>query len=161
MSKRARCIVDSPSIALNDGTSHPQLGYGTYKVGFVPASASGSGGVATGAGGDAKGTVPAALELGYRFLDCAEFYGNEAAVGEAIAASGVPRAELFLASKVWSDTLYAGRSAIREQVGKSLADLQTDYLDLYLVHWPVPGKHVLAYKHLEELRAEGKIRSIG
>ena len=161
MSKRARCIVDSPSIALNDGTSHPQLGYGTYKVGFVPASASGSGGVATGAGGDAKGTVLAALELGYRFLDCAEFYGNEAAVGEAIAASGVPRAELFLASKVWSDTLYAGRSAIREQVGKSLADLQTDYLDLYLVHWPVPGKHVLAYKHLEELRAEGKIRSIG
>jgi diketogulonate reductase-like aldo/keto reductase len=56
------------------------------------------------------------LELGYRFLDCAEFYGNEAAVGEAIAASGVPREELFLASKVWSDTLYEGRDAIRAQV---------------------------------------------
>lgn len=158
---RSRCIADCPSITLNDGSQHPQLGYGTYKVGFVPASASGSGGVATGQGGDAKDIVQAALELGYRFLDCAEFYGNEAAVGEAISASRVPREELFLASKVWSDTLYAGRSAIRDQVAKSLADLQTDYLDLYLVHWPVPGKHVLAYKHLEELRVEGKIRSIG
>jgi diketogulonate reductase-like aldo/keto reductase len=158
---RARCITDCPSITLNDGAAHPQLGYGTYKVGFVPASATGSGGMAAGEGGDAKEIVQTALELGYRFLDCAEFYGNEAAVGEAIAASGVSREELFLASKVWSDTLFAGRSAIRDQVARSLADLRTDYLDLYLVHWPVPGKHVLAYKHLEELRTEGKIRSIG
>ena len=158
---RFRCIADCPSITLNDGTQHPQLGYGTYKVGFVPASASGSAGVATGEGGDAKEIVQVALELGYRFLDCAEFYGNEAAVGDAIAASGIPREELFLASKVWSDTVYAGRSAIRDQVARSLSELRTDYLDLYLVHWPVPGKHVLAYKHLEELRAEGKIRSIG
>ena len=81
---RARCIVDAPVLTLNDGRAHPQLGYGTYKVGFVPASASGAGGVAMGQGGDAKEIVRAALELGYRFLDCAEFYGNEDAVGEAI-----------------------------------------------------------------------------
>ena len=161
MSKRARSIVDAPTLTLNSGHPHPQLGFGTYKVGFIPASASSAGGVASGAGDNAKDTIQAALELGYRFLDCAEFYGNEKAVGEAIVASGVPRSELFLASKAWSDTLYAGRDAIRAQVDKSLAELQTDYLDLYLVHWPVPGKHVLAYKHLEELVGEGKLRSIG
>ena len=155
------------SITLIDGRKHPLVGYGTYKVGFVPASASSA--VSAAAAGDAAKApevtaaecVEMALDVGYRFLDCAEFYGNEKAVGEAIVASGVPRSELFLASKAWSDTLYAGRDAIRAQVDKSLAELQTDYLDLYLVHWPVPGKHVLAYKHLEELVGEGKLRSIG
>eukprot|EP01050_Picozoa_sp_SAG11_P028537 SAG11_NODE_7662_length_1113_cov_1.447732_1_plen_313_part_01 len=161
MPKRARSFVDAPTLTLNSGHPHPQLGFGTYKVGFIPASASSAGGVASGAGDNAKDTVQAALELGYRFLDCAEFYGNEKAVGEAIAASGIPRSELFIASKVWSNTLYAGRDAIRAQVDKSLAELQIDYLDLYLVHWPVPGKHVLGYKHLEELVGEGKLRSIG
>ena len=157
-------IARVPTLRLNDGSKHPLLGYGTYKVGFVPASASSADAGSEAAGqqaGSAKDIICKSLELGYRFFDCAEFYGNEATVGEAITASGVPRELLFLVSKVWSDTLFAGRAAIREQVDKTLADLQTDYLDLYLIHWPVPGKHVLAYKHLEELRAEGKIRSIG
>ena len=165
VAKRARSSVPSvPTLRLNDGSEHPQLGYGTYKVGFIPASASAAAAGSEAAGqqkASAKDIVRQSLEIGYRFLDCAEFYGNEASVGEAIISSGVPRADLFLASKVWSDTLFAGRAAIRAQVDKTLTDLQTDYLDLYLVHWPVPGKHVLAYKHLEELRMEGKIRSIG
>ena len=102
-----------------------------------------------------------ALSVGYRFLECAEFYGNESEVGKAIKASGVPREELFLCSKVWTTTIEKGDDAIRAQLEKTLSDLGTDYVDLYLVHWPVPGKHVDAYKTLLNLKKEGKIRNIG
>lgn len=71
------------------------------------------------------------------------------------------RSELFLISKVWTDNIYAGEAAIRAQVDRTLADLGTSYLDLYLVHWPVPGKHVAAYQTLEKLLDEGKFKSIG
>jgi len=84
------------------------------------------------------------VKAGYRFFDCAEFYNNEAMVGQALRECGVPREQLFLASKMWTTTIDKGEAAVRAQVEKSLADLQTDYLDLYLVHWPVPGKHVAA-----------------
>ena len=67
------------------------------------------------------------------------------------AGTGVPRAELFLASKVWTTNIHAGESAVRAQVEKTLRELRTDYLDLYCVHWPVPGKHVAAYRALERL----------
>eukprot|EP00304_Pavlova_gyrans_P014647 CAMPEP_0206061496 /NCGR_PEP_ID=MMETSP1466-20131121/54259_1 /ASSEMBLY_ACC=CAM_ASM_001126 /TAXON_ID=44452 /ORGANISM="Pavlova gyrans, Strain CCMP608" /LENGTH=300 /DNA_ID=CAMNT_0053436845 /DNA_START=1 /DNA_END=903 /DNA_ORIENTATION=+ len=140
------------------------VGYGTYKVGYVPASASSvahSGGESGGEGPSARECVAQALEVGYRFLDCAQFYGNEAQVGAAIKDSGVPRAELFLASKCWTDTIFEGRAAVRAQVLKTLADLQTDYLDLYCVHWPVPGKHVDAYLELEACQREGLINSLG
>ena len=91
-----------PSVELNDGTLHPLVGYGTYKVGVVPASASSA--VAAGST-DTEAVSPAdcvarALGLGYRFVDCAEFYANEAAVGQGIAASGIERSSLYLASKV-------------------------------------------------------------
>ena len=66
-------------------------------------------------------------------------------VGEAIAASGVPREELFIIDKVWNDTIYKGESAIRAQVERSLKELQVEYIDLYLVHWPVPGYHIDAF----------------
>lgn len=104
-----------------------------------------------------------ALEVGYRFLECAEFYGNEAQVGRAIQRSGIPRKELFLCSKVWTTTIERGPAAIREQLDRTLKDLQTDYLDLYLIHWPVPGHHVEAYKTLEAIMKETpqKIRGIG
>jgi len=102
-----------------------------------------------------------ALDVGYRFLECAEFYGNEAEVGKAIKESGVKREELFLCSKVWTTTIEKGDAAVRERLEKTLADLGTDYIDLYLIHWPVPGKHVDAYKTLEQLQKEGKIRNIG
>jgi len=140
------------------------IGFGTYKVGFIPASASSaaptSGGAASNTGPSARECVRMALEVGYRFLDCAQFYGNEKEVGAAIRDSKVPRADIFIASKVWCDNIYRGREAVRKQVLQSLQDLQTDYLDLYLVHWPVPGKHVEAYQELEQLKDKGLVRNI-
>ena len=96
-----------------------------------------------------------------RYIDCAQFYGNEKLVGKAISESKVPRAELFVVSKVWGDKMYEGREAILRQLDQTLEDLGTDYLDIYLVHWPVPGKHVAAYQVLEEALGAGKIRAIG
>jgi diketogulonate reductase-like aldo/keto reductase len=146
---------------------HPAIGFGTYKVGFVPASAS-SAAVAetqpTGGGGmqrTAQECVADALSVGYRFLECAEFYGNEAYVGKAIQESGIERKDLYLCSKVWTTTIEKGPDAIRERLEQTLKDLQTDYLDLYLVHWPVPGHHVTAYQTLLELKAQGKVRGVG
>jgi len=152
-----------PTVTLNDKTTHPIVGYGTYKVGFIPASASAA--VAGTAPADeavsAADCVKQALEVGYRFLDCAEFYNNEEEVGKAIAASGVPRSDLYLASKVWTTTIYNGPDAVQAQLEKTLCDLGVDYLDLYCIHWPVPGKHVAAYKQLEAAQRAGLVRSIG
>ena len=153
-----------PTLNLADGNPHPMLGYGTYKVGFVPASASAAAAGAEDAGAtavSARGCVRDALEVGYRFLDCAEFYGNEAEVGAAIADVGASRDELFLASKCWTTTIARGPEAVVAQVERTLSELRTDYLDLYCVHWPVPGKHVAAYRALEGLHAKGLIRSLG
>ena len=159
-------LLSCPTIKLRDGTAHPSIGFGTYKVGFVPASASSATVAST---TDDKSTpqrtaeecVSDALSVGYRFLECAEFYGNESEIGKAIRASGVGRDELFLCSKVWTTTIEKGEEAIRARLERTLADLGTDYVDLYLVHWPVPGKHVAAYKTLVKLKAEGKIRNLG
>jgi len=162
--EQKQSLIDCPTIPLRDGTSHPAIGFGTYKVGFIPASASSAvaaGGVSSEPQRTAEECVRDALSVGYRFLECAEFYGNESEVGKAIKASGVPREELFLCSKVWTTTIEKGDDAIRAQLEKTLSDLGTDYVDLYLVHWPVPGKHVDAYKTLLNLKKEGKIRNIG
>lgn len=150
-----------PCLKMKDGHPHPVVGYGTYKVGFIPASASGQGGKAEGKADDAEQAVKTAIELGYRFLDCAQFYGNEAAVGRGIQLANLPRSEIFLQSKVWNDVIFQGKEAVKAQVEKSLKDLQTDYFDLYLVHWPVPGKHVEAYEALCELKKAGKVRALG
>jgi diketogulonate reductase-like aldo/keto reductase len=151
-------LLNCPKIPLRDGTLHPAIGFGTYKVGFIPASASSAVGQVE---RTAEECVSDALNVGYRMLECAEFYGNEAEVGKAIAKSGIPRQDLFLCSKVWTTTIEKGPLAIREQLEKTLHDLQTDYVDLYLIHWPVPGHHVQAYKTLIELRNEGKCKGIG
>ena len=149
-----------PSVAMHNGAMHPLTGFGTYKVGVIPASASASADSVL-ATRDPKDIIKDAITAGYRYFDCAEFYGNETMVGEALKESGVPREQLYLAGKMWTTTIYNGDAAVRAQVEKSLADLQTDYLDLFLVHWPVPGKHVAAYKVLEAMKAEGKLRNIG
>ena len=166
MSASARdALLGCPTIPLRDGTAHPSVGFGTYKVGFIPASASSA--VAAGGPSDdkpqrtAEECVSDALAVGYRFIECAEFYGNEGEVGKAIRSSGVARDELFICSKVWTTTIEGGDAAVRAQLERTLSDLGTDYVDLYLIHWPVPGKHVAAYKTLEKLKAEGKIRNIG
>jgi len=94
-------------------------------------------------------------------LDCAQFYMNEAWIGSALKSAGTPRRAVYLISKVWNDIIYAGPDAVKQQVEKSIADLQCDYIDLMVVHWPVPGKHVAAYNALRECKAAGKIREIG
>lgn len=105
-------LASAQPVALRDGTLHPACGYGTYKVGVVPASASAAAAGAEAAGATQRSAaecVADALEVGYRFFDCAEFYGNEDEVGEAIAASGVPREDLYLASKCWTTTIFKVR----------------------------------------------------
>jgi len=142
--------------------AHPAIAFGTYKVGVIPASASSAvAGDSSPEQRSAMDCVADALKTGYRALECAEFYGNEAEVGKAIAESGIPREELFLCSKVWTTTIERGAEAVRSQLKASLDALQTSYLDLYLIHWPVPVHHVSAYKTLIELKKEGLIKGIG
>ena len=134
-----------PSIRLNDGTTIPQLGLGVFKM--PPA--------------DTERIVGEALELGYRHIDTAAIYGNEAEVGRAIAASGIPREQLFVTTKLWNteqgtETAYAALDA-------SLQKLGLDFVDLYLIHWPVPSRdrYVETWHALEQLRERGRARSIG
>jgi diketogulonate reductase-like aldo/keto reductase len=162
-------LMKCPTIPLRNGMTHPAIGFGTYKVVYLPASASSAVTIATTAAAltnetkerSAHQCVLDALQAGYRFLECAEFYGNEAQVGQAIKESGIARDDLFLCSKVWTTTIEKGPNAIKAQLEKTLTDLGTSYLDLYLIHWPVPHHHVEAYKTLQQLQLEGEIKGIG
>jgi diketogulonate reductase-like aldo/keto reductase len=127
-------LLQCPKITLHDGTLHPCIGFGTYKVGFMPASASSVAAVGSAMSKPEKSTQESildALDCGYRFFECAEFYGNEVDIGKAIATSGIKREDLFLCSKVWTSTIDKGPHAVREQLEKTLSDLGTDYVDLY------------------------------
>jgi diketogulonate reductase-like aldo/keto reductase len=131
------------SISLVNGVSVPQLGLGVFLA------------------GEGSGTEQAvlwALEAGYRHIDTAAVYGNEAEVGRAIARSGVPRSEIFLTGKVWNDAIRQGLT--RQAFARTLQNLGTDYMDLYLLHWPVAGTPD-AWRTLEDLYAAGRIRAIG
>ena len=132
-----------PRLPLNDGTSIPQLGYGLNRV--DPARA--------------EALTLAALQAGYRHLDTAFIYGNEEGVGRAIAASGVPREELYVTTKLWNDRHRDADVALSE----SLERLGLDHVDLYLIHWPVPsqGAYVDAWKTMIQLREKGLTTSIG
>ena len=157
-------LLEVPTVPLRNGMAHPLIGFGTYKVGVIPASASSA--VAAGTTDvpeqrNAQDCIADALTAGYRFLECSEFYGNQVQVGQAMAASGIPRDQLFVCSKVWTTTIEQGADAIQAQLQSTLQALQTDYLDLYLIHWPVPGHHVAAYKILIQLRNQGLIKGIG
>ena len=134
-----------PRIRLNDGHSIPQLGFGVFKV-------------------DPKQTeriVTEALEVGYRHFDTARIYGNEAGVGRAIAASGIPREELFVTTKLWNDD--QGTQSVFDAFDASLERLGLEYVDLYLIHWPTPTKdrYVETWRAFEQLRESRRTRSIG
>ena len=134
-----------PLITLNDGHTIPQLGYGVFKV--PPA--------------ETERVVSEALEIGYRHIDTAAIYGNEEGVGAAIAASGIPRDELFVTTKLWNDRHHDDEP--RAAIAESLEKLGLEKVDLYLVHWPTPAKddYVHAFAKLIELREAGLTRSIG
>lgn len=133
----------SDTITLANGVAMPRFGLGTYK---------------SAEGGDVERAVTAALSLGYRSIDTASLYGNESGIGAAIAASGVPREALFLASKMWNDE--QGYDVTLAAFGRTLQRLDTDYLDLYLVHWP-RAETPQTWRALERLYAEGAVRAIG
>jgi diketogulonate reductase-like aldo/keto reductase len=135
--------IDS-RIVLNNGVQMPVFGLGTYQ---------------TRSGKEARDAVLYALKIGYRLIDTAAMYGNEEDVGEAVRASGVPREEIFITTKLWnSDHGYDKALAAFEESRKKL-DL--DYVDLYLIHWPVEGLRKESWRALETLLAEGKCRAIG
>ncbi|WP_082952880.1 aldo/keto reductase [Mycobacterium sp. 852002-10029_SCH5224772] len=134
-----------PTVALNDEAKMPVLGLGVAKLSDV----------------ETESSVLAALEAGCRLIDTAASYGNEEAVGRAIAASGIPREELFVATKL--GTSRQGFHSAQESCKESLDRLGLDYLDLYLIHWPAPklGKYVESFEGMKIARDEGHVRSIG
>lgn len=127
---------------LNNGVEMPQLGYGVYQV--HP--------------DEAERCVTDALRVGYRMIDTAQMYGNESGVGEAISHSGIARDEIFLVSKIWINNY--GYAKAKESIDDSLRRLQTDYLDLMLLHQPYCDYYG-AYRALTEAYREGKLRAIG
>lgn len=134
-----------PNVTLNSGTTIPQLGYGVWQV----------------PDDQARAAVSAALQVGYRSIDTAKIYDNEAGTGAAIAESGIPRGDVFLTTKLWnSDQGYD--NALRA-FDASLERLGTDYVDLYLIHWPVPelDEYVASFKALQRIQADGRAKAIG
>lgn len=129
---------------LNNGVKIPWLGFGVFLM--EP-------------GDETERSVRIALDSGYRHLDTACIYKNEAEVGKAMKESGIPREEIFLTTKVWNDDMRAGTTLQAFDASRKL--LQTDYLDLYLIHWPVKGRYVETWKALEQLYARGVIKAIG
>jgi 2,5-diketo-D-gluconate reductase B len=126
------------------GLNMPRLGLGTYRM----------------QGDVCREAVESALELGYRHIDTAAMYGNEEAVGAAIAAASVPRASLHVTTKVWHDKLVP--DALVKSFDESLNKLQMDYVDLYMVHWPAASMDLGAlFEALERLKSDGRTRAIG
>jgi len=135
-------LTDTVEIA--PGVAMPRLGLGTFR---------------SGAGAEVEHEVAWALELGYRGIDTASMYGNEEGVGRAIAASGVPRDELFVATKLWNDE--QGYDDALAACERSLSRLGLDYVDLYLIHWPLPDTTRDTWRALQQLRENGRVRAIG
>ncbi|MFI1158771.1 aldo/keto reductase [Streptomyces sioyaensis] len=134
-----------PSITLNNGIAMPQLGFGVWQI----------------EDDQAFTTVGQALEAGYRSIDTAAIYGNEAGTGKALAASGIAREELFVTTKLWNSD--QGYDATLRAFDTSLGKLGLEYVDLYLIHWPLPARdtYVDTYKALEKIYADGRAKAIG
>jgi 2,5-diketo-D-gluconate reductase A len=140
-------VSNSPTIELNDGTAIPQLGFGVFQI-------------------EPEGTaeaVKAALEIGYRHIDTAEMYGNEKGVGQGIRDAGLDRADVFITSKL--NNGFHKPDDARRAFEKTLSALESDYVDLFLIHWPLPtlygGDFVSTWNVLEEFARQGRARSIG
>ena len=136
---------------LNNGVEIPAVAFGTYKA----------------ADGKSADVIRAAIGAGYRYFDTASFYGTETYLAEAIRESGIPRRDFFIASKLWKDEM--GYENVKSAFERTLNNLRTDYLDLYLIHWPLPEPGYKEWRQLdketwramEELYEAGKIRAIG
>ncbi len=138
-------VTSIPNVTLNDGNTIPQIGFGVFQV---PEE-------------ETYDAVTAALAAGYRSIDTAKAYGNEEGVGRAVGDSGIAREELFITTKLWNSD--HGFDSTLRAFDRSVAKLGLDYLDLYLIHWPVPARdlYVDSYKALEKIKADGRVRSIG
>ncbi len=129
---------------LNNEYEMPYFGLGVYK---------------TAQGKETIEAVSYALEIGYRLIDTAAAYGNEKEVGIAVKESGIPRKEIFITTKLWNDD--HGYDSALKAFDESLKRLNLDYVDLYLIHWPVPGLRQESWKALEKIYSEGRCRAIG
>lgn len=144
-------LKNSEYYILNNGEKIPSVGFGTYKA----------------ADGKSAGVIRTAIEVGYRYFDTASFYGTEQYVAQAIRESGIPRKEFYIASKLWKDEM--GYDNVRKAFERTLDNLKTDYLDLYLIHWPLPEPGYKNWRRLdketwramEELYLEGQVKTIG
>ncbi|MFF1464818.1 aldo/keto reductase [Streptomyces sp. NPDC058330] len=134
-----------PDVTLNNGVRIPQLGFGTFQI---PPE-------------QTRETTSAALEAGYRHIDTAQMYGNEKEVGQAVRDSGLDRTDVFVTSKLNNDA-HARDDALKA-FDRSMEELDLDYLDLFLIHWPLPGKgdFVETWNVLEEIYRSGRVKAIG
>ena len=132
------------TVQLSNGVHMPYFGLGVFK---------------TAEGTEVENAVKWAIEAGYRHIDTAAIYGNERGVGNAVKESGIPRNELFITTKVWNDDQRNG--TVMKAFEESLRLLQTDYVDLYLIHWPVSGKFSATWKVIEEIYSSGRAKAIG
>lgn len=132
-----------PTITLNDGRAMPLLGLGTYKSTEK----------------EVEKAIVTAAKYGYRLIDTASSYKNEDSIGRGIRASGIPRENFFITTKVWNTAQRVGD--IEGAFNRSLDRLRLDYVDLYLIHWPVPGCYPETWRALEKIRESGRAKSIG
>ena len=131
-------------LVLNNGVTIPRMALGVFR---------------SGAGAGTRDAVRAALSAGYRHIDTAQIYRNEAEVGDAVRASGIPRSEIFVTTKLWNED--HGYDQTLRACTRSLAALKLDHIDLYLVHWPVEGKRRETWRAMETLLGDGRCRAIG
>jgi len=135
----------SMTVRLNSGTTMPRIGFGVFRI---PSA-------------NTERAVHEAIECGYRSIDTASLYGNEAAVGRAVASCGLPREDLFITTKLWNDG--QGYASAFRKFDASLDRLNMEYVDLYLIHWPKPAQnqYVEIWTALEKLFGERRARAIG
>ena len=132
------------TILLNNGIEMPRLGLGVYKAEAT---------------GEVQSAIRDAVSIGYRLIDTASFYKNEEGVGEGIRTSGIPRKDLFVTTKVWNNAQRLGD--VENAFNRSLERLGLDYVDLYMIHWPIAGYSIDTWHVLEDIYRSGRARAIG